>query len=80
MQEALKGCSTKNADEIWCYTSKAFHKCAIDTFGRKIKRNPDWLDAGIETLNPVINAISKTSQRKHILTTERLENCSPLCK
>ena len=55
-QEALKKCPTKNADETWGYTSKAIHKCAIDTFGRKIKRNSDWFDAGIETLNPVINA------------------------
>ena len=56
MQEALKKCPTKNADEIWGYTSKAIHKSAMDTFGRKIKRNPDWFDVGIETFKPVINA------------------------
>ena len=56
IEDALKDCPTNSAEERWNFTRDTIYKCAMDTFGKKEKNNPDWFQAGIATLEPAITA------------------------
>lgn len=54
VEAALRDCSNSSAEERWCHIHDSTYKSAIDTFGKKERRNPDWFDAGIALLEPAI--------------------------
>ena len=56
IEDALKDCPTNSAEERWTFTRDTIYKCAMDTFGKKEKKNPDWFEAGIATLEQAITA------------------------
>ena len=55
IQEALSDCPTSCADERWNHTRDATYKSAVDTFGKRERKSPDWFEAGIEELEPAIS-------------------------
>ena len=56
IQEALSDCPTGCAVERWNHILDATYKSAADTFGKRERKNPDWLEAGIEELEPAISS------------------------
>ncbi|XP_044178591.1 uncharacterized protein LOC122960452 [Acropora millepora] len=56
IQEALSDCPTGCAVERWNHILDATYKSAADTFGKRECKNPDWLEAGIEELEPAISS------------------------
>ena len=55
VQEALSDCPTSCADERWNHIRDAKYKSAVDTFGKRERKSPDWFEAGIEELEPAIS-------------------------
>ena len=55
IQEALSDCPTSCADERWNHIHDATYKSAVDTFGKRERKSPDWFEAGIEELEPAIS-------------------------
>ncbi len=66
IEEALKHCPTTNAEERWHYIHDTIHKSAIDTFGKRERKRPDWFETGIAVLEPTIAA-----KRTALLNYER---------
>ncbi|XP_062614292.1 uncharacterized protein LOC134276017 [Saccostrea cucullata] len=56
IEEALRNCPTSSADERWNYIRDAIYTSAMDTFGKRVRQNPDWFEAGITELEPAITA------------------------
>ena len=56
LQEALEDCPTNTAEERWGHIREAIYNSAMDAFGKREKKNPDWFEAGITELEPVISA------------------------
>lgn len=53
---ALKDCPTGSVEERWRYIRDHTYKSAMDTFGKKERKNPDWFEAGIAQMAPAIAA------------------------
>ena len=56
IQEALSDCPTSCAEDRWNHIRDATYKSAVDTFGKRERKNPDWFEAGIEELEPAISS------------------------
>lgn len=56
IDEALEGCPTDSATSKWNYIRDSVFKTAIDTFGKKERRNEDWFEAGAAEIEPAIVA------------------------
>ncbi|KAI8510866.1 hypothetical protein Bbelb_117820 [Branchiostoma belcheri] len=66
VEEALRDCPTRSAVERWNYIRDAIYTSAMGTFGKRERHNPDWFEAGIAKLEPVI-----TAKRKALLDHKR---------
>ena len=66
IEEALRNCPTSSADERWNYIRDAIYTSAMDTFGKRVRQNPDWFKAGITELEPAI-----TAKRNALLNCKR---------
>jgi len=66
IKEALRDCPTNSAEERWNHIRDAIYNSAMDTFGKRERQNPDWFEAGITELEPVI-----TAKRKALLEYKR---------
>jgi hypothetical protein len=55
-----KKCPTDSVQTHWYFIRDAKYKAAIDTFGKRAKKNEDWFEAGIDLLDPVIAAKGTT--------------------
>ncbi len=56
IEEALKDCLVNSAEERWNHIRDAIYNSAMTTFGKRVKKNPDWFEAGIIELEPAITA------------------------
>lgn len=56
IQEALSDCPTSCAEDRWNHIRDATYKSAVDTFGKRERKNPDWFEAGIEELESAISS------------------------
>ena len=56
IEEALKDCPTRNPEERWNHIRDSIFSSAMDAFGKKERQNPDWFEANITDLEPVIAA------------------------
>ena len=56
VEAALRDCPNGNAEERWSHIRDSTYKSAMDTFGKKERRNPDWFESGIALLEPAIAA------------------------
>ncbi len=56
IEEALKDCPVNSAEERWSHIRDAIYNSAMTTFGKGVKKNPDWFEAGIIELEPAITA------------------------
>ena len=54
IQEALSNCPFSSTEERWNHIRNTTYKSAVDAFGKKERKNPDWFEAGIVELEPVI--------------------------
>ena len=45
-----------SAETRWRHLSSSIHKCAIQAYGKKTRKNNDWYDANLPLLEPVIKA------------------------
>ncbi len=53
---ALDDCPISCAQAQWDHIRDIVYKVAIDTFGKRAKKNEDWFTAGIEEMEPAITA------------------------
>ncbi len=56
IEEALKDCPVNSSEERWSHIRDAIYNSAMTTFGKWVKKNPDWFEAGIIELEPAITA------------------------
>nr|XP_058942010.1 uncharacterized protein LOC131770312 [Pocillopora verrucosa] len=56
IQVALSDCPTSCAEDRWNHIRDATYKSAVDTFGKRERKNPDWFEAGIKELEPAISS------------------------
>ena len=56
IEEALRDCPKSSAEERWNHIRDAIYNSAMDTFGSRERRNPDWFEAAIIKLEPAIVA------------------------
>lgn len=56
IQEALNNCPTTSTDARWNYIREATYKSAVNTFGKRVRKDPDWFEAGISKLEPAISS------------------------
>ncbi len=56
IEDALKDCPVNSAEERWSHIRDAIYNSAMTTFGKRVKKNPDWFEAGIIELEPAITA------------------------
>ena len=56
IDEALKECTTENANSRWNHIREAMFETALDTFGRKERSQEDWFRAGAAEMEPAIAA------------------------
>lgn len=56
IEEALKDCPAGNAEERWTHIRNAIYNSAMDTFGKRERKNPDWFQEGIADLEPALDA------------------------
>ena len=56
IDKALDDCPKDCAQARWDFIRDAVYKAAIDTFGKRAKKNEDWFEAGIEEMEPAITA------------------------
>ena len=51
-----------SAEERWKYLIASIHKSAIESFGKKEKKNVEWCEANLQVMGP--SKVQKTSQSK----------------
>ncbi len=56
IEEALKDCPDNSTEERWSHIRDAIYNSAMTTFVKRVKKNPDWIEAGIIKLEPAIKA------------------------
>ena len=56
IQEALSDCPTSCAEIIWNHIRDATYNSAVDSFGKRERKNPDWFVAEIEVLEPALSS------------------------
>ncbi len=56
ISEAVKDYPDNSAEERWSHIRDAIYNSAMTTFGKRVKKNPDWFEAGIIELEPAITA------------------------
>ena len=56
IDQALLAYPSNNAEERWSFLRDTIYNTAIDTFGKRARKNPDWFSSGIADMEPAIEA------------------------
>ncbi len=56
IEVALNDCPDNSAEKRWSHIRDAIYNSAMTNFGKRVKKNPDWFEAGIIELEPAITA------------------------
>ena len=64
IENALQGCHIGDAEKMWHHMCEAISNSALNIFSKKERHNPDWFEAGINMIEPAIEA-KRTALLKH---------------
>ena len=56
IDQALLAYPSNNAEERWSFLHDTIYNTAIDTFGKRARKNPDWFNSGVADMEPTIEA------------------------
>ncbi|CAH1277284.1 CYP3A43, partial [Branchiostoma lanceolatum] len=55
LEESLNISQTQDAEHMWESLSKTIHRAAVQTYGKRERKNTDWFEAHISMLEPIID-------------------------
>jgi len=64
LDTALLNCPSENSTRIWDFIQKATYKTAMDSFGKKQRKQEDWFEENYEILAPLLEAKRKAYQHQ----------------
>lgn len=59
MEQALKDYASGSAEARWNHIRDTVYTTTMTTFGKSVRRKPDWFEASIDQMEPVLAARRK---------------------